>query len=147
MNPRGRPRTAQRPPASPPRPCSRDQQYAASRRLLALAGVKLRQHLFQRPVVLRLSNDTGKPAAMSAVAGAVSSSQCATEGLDAEPAPAVAAALQTGAANGCVADAPAGGTGAADGPSAKAAAAAAAAGQARRRRGWLQGSQTAAQPN
>jgi hypothetical protein len=49
------------PPARPAR--SRDQQYAASRRLLALAGVKLRQHLFQAPVLLRLANDPPRPAA------------------------------------------------------------------------------------
>jgi len=32
------------------------QQYAASKRLLSLAGVKLRQHIFQRPVTITLSN-------------------------------------------------------------------------------------------
>lgn len=33
-----------------------DQQYAASKRLLALAGVTVRQHLFKRPVSLHLTN-------------------------------------------------------------------------------------------
>ncbi|KAL4448403.1 hypothetical protein ABPG75_005622 [Micractinium tetrahymenae] len=54
---------------------NRDQQYAASRRLLALAGVQLRQHLFRRPVVLRLTNDAKQPAAMSAPADSASSSR------------------------------------------------------------------------
>lgn len=42
----------------------RDQQYAASRRLLALAGVAVRQHLFRRPVLLRLTNDPASPASV-----------------------------------------------------------------------------------
>ncbi|KAI7837932.1 hypothetical protein COHA_008238 [Chlorella ohadii] len=41
---------------------NRDQQYAASQRLLALAGVRLRQHLFRQPVLLRLTNDAQRPA-------------------------------------------------------------------------------------
>jgi hypothetical protein len=33
-------------------------QYAASRKLLQLAGVSVRQHEFRRPVHLTLTNDT-----------------------------------------------------------------------------------------
>lgn len=53
---------------------SRDQQYAASRRLLALAGVELRQHRFQQPVLLRLTNDAERPAVVERAAGSSSSS-------------------------------------------------------------------------
>ena len=38
-----------------------DQQYAASRKLLHLAGVKVRQHQFDRPVHLTLPNNLTKP--------------------------------------------------------------------------------------
>ncbi|KAI8111759.1 hypothetical protein M9435_004258 [Picochlorum sp. BPE23] len=34
-------------------------QYAASKKLLALAGVKIRQHMFKRPIRLLLTNDIG----------------------------------------------------------------------------------------
>lgn len=40
-----------------PTACSRRQQYAASRKLLGLAGVKLRQHRFARRFVLDLGPD------------------------------------------------------------------------------------------
>ncbi|KAL4433212.1 hypothetical protein ABPG77_003260 [Micractinium sp. CCAP 211/92] len=139
---------------------NRDQQYAASRRLLALAGVKLRQHLFRRPVLLRLTNDSKRPAVMAALAATTCSGSGSPGEGDAEPAPAIAAALQrgaalpNGAANGHPPDRPAGSVGSSEGSSAKVAAAAAAAavaggsaaaaGQARRRRGRRQGSQAAA---
>jgi hypothetical protein len=37
------------------------QQYAASKKLLTLSGVHVRQHLFQRPVTLSLSNHPSCP--------------------------------------------------------------------------------------
>ncbi|PRW45007.1 Deoxycytidylate deaminase isoform A [Chlorella sorokiniana] len=49
---------------------NRDQQYAASQRLLALAGVRLRQHLFRQPVLLRLTNDAQRPATVLRVEAA-----------------------------------------------------------------------------
>jgi dCMP deaminase len=39
------------------------QQYAASRRLLKMAGVQVRQHRFQRPFSLTLTNDLNVPSA------------------------------------------------------------------------------------
>lgn len=36
-------------------------QYTASKKLLSLAGVKVRQHLFTRPVTITLSNDQYHP--------------------------------------------------------------------------------------
>ena len=139
-----------------PRPrlyCSRDQQYAASRRLLALAGVSLRQHLFQKPVLLRLTNESRSPAALlrpsssssrgdagsngsgtaangSVVAGGTAEEAAAAE-APASVAPAVAAALQNGGNHS-------GSLGAA-----QAAAAAAKAAHGRRRRGRRQTPQEA----
>ena len=123
---------ARLPPSPAPPPCSRDQQYAASRRLLALAGVRLRQHLFSQPVLLRLTNDAKQPASM--LADSASSSRTASEAAEgaageAEVAPAVAAALQH-AGNGSSGSALTG---------AAAAAAVAGAAPGRRRRGRRQG--------
>lgn len=39
--------------------CRLADQYAASKKLLALAGVKIRQHMFRRPIRLLLTNDIG----------------------------------------------------------------------------------------
>lgn len=39
--------------------CRLADQYAASKKLLALAGVKIRQHMFKRPIRLLLTNDVG----------------------------------------------------------------------------------------
>ena len=50
--------------------CRRDQQYAASRKLLALAGVSVRQHRFCRPVSLHLSNSPLHPLVALPVEGA-----------------------------------------------------------------------------
>jgi hypothetical protein len=36
-------------------------QYAASKKLLSLAGIKIRQHLFRRPIHLVLSNEGLSP--------------------------------------------------------------------------------------
>jgi len=48
-------------PESPPNKdgFKQAEQYAASKRLLEMAGIKVRQHRFKRPVVLELSNDVG----------------------------------------------------------------------------------------
>jgi hypothetical protein len=40
--------------------CRLDQQYAASKLLLSLAGVAVRQHSFRRPVYLHLNNLTSQ---------------------------------------------------------------------------------------
>lgn len=55
-------------PESPPNKdgFKQAEQYAASRRLLALAGVKARQHKFERPVILELTNYQQAPAVVSA---------------------------------------------------------------------------------
>jgi hypothetical protein len=60
----GKPPHEALPPLPPPFPlfflfvenCRADQQYAASKRLLGMAGVRLRQHLFTRPVTIHLTN-------------------------------------------------------------------------------------------
>lgn len=80
---------------------SRDQQYAASRKLLALAGVKLRQHIFRRPIVLRLTNDDAKrQAAAAALSGTCGGSDGSGSGEveveEAAVAPALAAVLKNG---------------------------------------------------
>ena len=85
---------------------SRDQQYAASRKLLALAGVRLRQHIFRRPIVLRLTNGDAKrqAAVPSGAGGGGSGGSGAIDGAAADEAaadeagvaPALAAVLQNG---------------------------------------------------
>lgn len=110
---------------------SRDQQYEASRRLLGLAGVRLRQHLFKQPVVLMLTNDAKRPALfVSASSSSVGGGEAAAGGPQ-EVAPAVAAVLQNGAAAEAQARGASGGTGAA--------AAAAANGASRGARGGRRG--------
>lgn len=56
-----------------------DQQYAASRKLLALAGVTLRQHRFRHPVTLRLTNHPAYPIMRSVDSAALAVERAAAE--------------------------------------------------------------------
>ena len=74
------------------RPCSPDQQYAASKKLLALAGVKLRQHRFRHPVTLRLTNHPAFPVVRHVDSAAVAAEATAAAAAAATAAHAAASA-------------------------------------------------------